>query len=76
MSALQQKHTKLDQTFTFMSYIRMRAIQKELGGENPEQSEMALLRERFAKADLSEEVRIRSLGQLSQGSTAAAEHAG
>jgi ATP-dependent Lon protease len=76
MSALQQKHTKLEQTFTFMSYMRMRAIQKELGGENPEQAEMALLRERFAKADLPEEVRIRSLGQLFQGSTAAAEHAG
>ena len=28
MSALQQKRTKLDQTFTFMSYIRMPAIQK------------------------------------------------
>jgi hypothetical protein len=34
MSALQQKRTKLDQTFTFMSCIRMWAIQKELGGKN------------------------------------------
>jgi ATP-dependent Lon protease len=37
---------------------QMRAIQKELGGgENPEQSEIALLRERFEKADLPEDVR-------------------
>jgi len=36
---------------------QMRAIQKELNGENAEQSEAALLRERFNKADLSEEVR-------------------
>jgi ATP-dependent Lon protease len=36
---------------------QMRAIQKELGGEDSEQSEIALLRERFTKADLPEEVR-------------------
>jgi ATP-dependent Lon protease len=36
---------------------QMRAIQKELGGEDAEQSEAALLRERFIKADLPEEVR-------------------
>ena len=77
MSALQQKHTKLDQTFTFMSYIRMRAIQEELGGENPEQSEMALLRERFAKADLPEEVRKeveRELARLERLPTAAPDY--
>jgi ATP-dependent Lon protease len=36
---------------------QLRAIQKELGDENPEQSEIALLRERFSKADLPEDVR-------------------
>jgi ATP-dependent Lon protease len=36
---------------------QLRAIQKELGDENLEQSEIALLRERFSKADLPEEVR-------------------
>jgi ATP-dependent Lon protease len=36
---------------------QMRAIQKELGGEDAERSEAALLRERFLKADLPEEVR-------------------
>jgi ATP-dependent Lon protease len=36
---------------------QMKAIQKELGGENPEQNEIQLLRERVAKADLPEEVR-------------------
>jgi ATP-dependent Lon protease len=46
---------------------QMRAIQKELGGENPEQSEINLLRERFEKADLPEDVRKeveRELGRL------------
>ena len=36
---------------------QMRAIQKELSGEDSEQSEAVLLRERFTKADLPEEVR-------------------
>jgi ATP-dependent Lon protease len=36
---------------------QMKAIQKELGGENPEQNEIQLLRERVAQADLPEEVR-------------------
>jgi ATP-dependent Lon protease len=36
---------------------QMKAIQKELGGENPEQNEIQLLRERVAKADLPEEAR-------------------
>ncbi|HEX9443106.1 MAG TPA: endopeptidase La [Candidatus Binatia bacterium] len=36
---------------------QMKAIQKELGGENSEADELALLRERVAKADLPEEVR-------------------
>jgi ATP-dependent Lon protease len=36
---------------------QLRAIQKELSGENPEESEIALLRERLSKADLPEDVR-------------------
>jgi len=36
---------------------QLRAIQKELGGENPEQNELTLLREGVEKADLPEEVR-------------------
>ena len=45
---------------------QLRAIQKELGGENPEQSEMALLRERLAKADLPEEVRKEAERELAR----------
>jgi ATP-dependent Lon protease len=56
---------------------QMRAIQKELGGENPEQSEMALLQERFAKVDLPEEVRKeveRELARLERLPTAAPDY--
>ena len=56
---------------------QMRAIQKELGGENPEQSEIALLRERFSKADLPEEVRTeieRELARLERLSVASPDY--
>jgi ATP-dependent Lon protease len=56
---------------------QMRAIQKELGGDNPEQSEVALLRERFEKAELPEEVRKeveRELGKLERLPSASPEH--
>jgi ATP-dependent Lon protease len=45
---------------------QLRAIQKELGGDNPEQTEIALLRERFAKADLPEEVRKEAERELAR----------
>ena len=45
---------------------QMRAIQKELGDENPEQAEVALLRERLAKADLPEEVRKEAERELAR----------
>ncbi|HEY1370968.1 MAG TPA: LON peptidase substrate-binding domain-containing protein, partial [Candidatus Binatia bacterium] len=35
---------------------QLKAIQKELGGENPEENELTLLRERVEKADLPEDV--------------------
>ena len=49
-------------------YLRqqLRAIQKELGDENPEQAEIALLRERFAKADLPEDVRKEAERELAR----------
>jgi ATP-dependent Lon protease len=36
---------------------QLKAIQKELGGDNPEESELTLLRERVEKAELPEDVR-------------------
>jgi ATP-dependent Lon protease len=46
---------------------QLRAIQKELdGSENPEQSEVALLSERLAKADLPEEVRKEAERELAR----------
>jgi ATP-dependent Lon protease len=45
---------------------QMRAIEKELGSENPEQSEVAMLRERLAKADLTEEVRKEAERELAR----------
>ena len=56
---------------------QLRAIQKELGGENPEQSEVALLRERLEKADLPEEVckeAERELGRLEKLPPAAPDY--
>ena len=56
---------------------QLRAIQKELGGENPEQSEIALLREHLAKADLPEDVRKeaeRELGRLEKLTPAAPDY--
>ncbi len=45
---------------------QLRAIQKELDGDNPEQSEVATLRERLAKADLPEEVRKEAERELAR----------
>jgi ATP-dependent Lon protease len=45
---------------------QLRAIQKELDGENPEQSEIALLREHLAKADLPEDVRKEAERELAR----------
>ncbi|HEX2387049.1 MAG TPA: endopeptidase La, partial [Candidatus Binatia bacterium] len=56
---------------------QLKAIQKELGGENPEQSELTLLRERVEKADLPEEVRKeveRELGRLERLPPAAPDY--
>ena len=56
---------------------QLRAIQKELGGENPEQSEIELLRDRLEKADLPEEVRKeaeRELGKLEKLPPAAPDY--
>ena len=56
---------------------QLRAIQKELGGENPEQSEIALLRERLSKADLPEDVRKeveRELARLERLPSAAPDY--
>lgn len=46
---------------------QLRAIQQELGSKNPEEAEVEMLRERFSKAELPEEVRKeveRELGRL------------
>jgi ATP-dependent Lon protease len=56
---------------------QLKAIQKELGGENPEQNELTLLRERVEKADLPEEVRKeveRELGHLERLPPAAPDY--
>jgi ATP-dependent Lon protease len=45
---------------------QLRAIQEELGQKSPEQTEVALLRERFEKADLPEEVRKEAERELSR----------
>jgi ATP-dependent Lon protease len=61
----------------YMLRQQLRAIQKELGGDNPEQSEIALLRERFDKAELPEEVRKeaeRELARLERLPTAAPDY--
>ena len=56
---------------------QLRAIQKELSGENPEESEIALLRERLSKADLPEDIRKeieRELTKLERLSTASPDY--
>ena len=61
----------------YMLRKQLRAIQQELGEENPEQAESALLRERVAKTDLPEEVRKeadRELQRLERLSAASPEH--
>ena len=45
---------------------QLRAIQQELGEENPEQAEAALLRKRLEEADLPEEVRKEAERELSR----------
>ncbi len=58
----------------YMLRQQMQAIQKELGEDNPEKSEVAELRERLQKADLPEEVRKeaeRDLRRLEKMPTAA-----
>jgi ATP-dependent Lon protease len=45
---------------------QLRAIQQELGEEDPEQAEAALLRQRLAEADLPEEVRKEAERELSR----------
>ncbi|MBI3326863.1 MAG: endopeptidase La [Nitrospinae bacterium] len=56
---------------------QLRAIQQELGEQNPEQAEVALLRERLGKADVPEEVRKeaeRELGRLEKLPAASPEY--
>src|SRR5262249_38776303 len=56
---------------------QLKAIQKELGGENPEQNELTLLRDRVEKADLPEDVRKeieRELGRLERLPPAAPDY--
>jgi ATP-dependent Lon protease len=61
----------------YMLRQQMRAIEKELGSENPEQSALALLRERLDKADLPDEARKeaeRELGRLERLPSAAPDY--
>ena len=56
---------------------QLRAIQQELGEQNPEQAEVALLRERLEKSDLPDEVRKeaeRELQRLERLPAASPEH--
>ena len=56
---------------------QLRAIQQELGEQNPEQAEAALLRQRFLEADLPDEVRKeaeRELSRLEKLPTAAPDY--
>ncbi|MGH8058687.1 MAG: LON peptidase substrate-binding domain-containing protein, partial [Candidatus Entotheonellia bacterium] len=56
---------------------QLRAIQQELGEKNPEQADMALLRERLEKADLPDDVRKeaeRELERLERLPAASPEH--
>jgi len=56
---------------------QLRAIQQELGEQNPEQAELVLLRERLEKADLPDEVRKeteRELARLEKLPAASPEH--
>jgi ATP-dependent Lon protease len=73
-----QVQSELDQTQReFILRQQMKAIQDELGDTNPEQAEMAELRERVEAADLPEEARKaadRELGRLERLPSAAAEY--
>jgi ATP-dependent Lon protease len=46
--------------------LQLRAIQQELGEENPEQAEVALLRKRLEEANLPEEVRTEAARELAR----------
>ena len=61
----------------YMLRQQLRAIQEELGEQNPEKAQAAELRERLAKADLPEEVRKeadRELARLERMPAAAPDH--
>jgi ATP-dependent Lon protease len=61
----------------YMLRQQLRAIQEELGEQNPEKAQAAELRERLAKADLPDEVRKeaeRELGRLERMPSAAPDH--
>src|SRR5260370_934718 len=45
---------------------QLRAIQQELGEQNPEQAEVALLRQRFQEADLPDDVRTEAERELTR----------
>jgi ATP-dependent Lon protease len=63
-----QAQTEMDkQQREYLLRQQLRAIQQELGEQNPEQAEAALLRERLEKTELPEEIRKeanRELGRL------------
>ncbi|MHB8059726.1 MAG: endopeptidase La [Gaiellaceae bacterium] len=73
-----QVQSELDQSQReFILRQQLKAIQEELGEVNPEQAEMAELRERVEAADLPEEARRaadRELGRLERLPSAAAEY--
>jgi ATP-dependent Lon protease len=61
----------------YMLRQQLRAIQEELGEQNPEKAQAAELRERLAKADLPDEVRKeaeRELARLERMPSAAPDH--
>src|SRR5918999_5701634 len=73
----QAQHEMSREQREYLLRQQLRAIQQELGEQNPEQAELALLRERFEQADLPDEVRKeaeRELARLEKLPAASPEH--
>src|SRR5918992_4096717 len=73
----QAQHEMSREQREYLLRQQLRAIQQELGEQNPEQADVAMLRERLEKGDLPEEVRKeaeRELQRLERLPAASPEH--